>query len=212
MKFTLDQMKAKEADNQGGRIDQSGKYVGLIKSFEFGKFDSGSQYVEIGFESTDKQTASMRIITMKKDGTESDYGIKKIHALMTCLKIKESSMEKETRKKYDFQQRAEIDKVVYFAPEFEGKHVGLLIEMEGYENGNGEYKEKPALFSSFEPQGEFTAKEILEKATQPQQLSELVMALEKRASKKKPQQSQGQGYGGYGAPQAHTQADDDLPW
>ncbi len=209
MKFTLDQMKAKEADNLGGRITATGKYVGVIKSFEFGNFESGSQYVEIGFESHDKQSASMRIITMKKDGTESSYGVNKIHALMTCLKIRESSMQKETRRKYDFTQRAEIDKVVYFAPEFEGKEVGLLIEMEGYENRNGEYKEKPALFASFEPQGEFTAKEILDKATKPEKLAELVATMQNRKPKTpKPQQQsyQSQGY------ENQSNADDDLPW
>lgn len=209
MKFTLDQMKAKEADNLGGRITATGKYVGVIKSFEFVDFDSGAKAVEIGFESHDKQSASMRIITLKKDGTESSYGVNKIHALMTCLKIRESSVQKETRKKYDFTQRAEIDKVVYFAPEFEGKEVGLLIEMEGYENGNGEYKEKPALFASFEPQGEFTAKEILDKATKPEKLAELVATMQNRKQKTpNPQKSyQSQGYGNH--PQ---DLDDGLPW
>lgn len=209
MKFTLDQMKAKEADNLGGRITATGKYVGVIKSFEFVDFDSGAKAVEIGFESHDKQSASMRIITLKKDGTESSYGINKIHALMTCLKIRESSVQKETRRKYDFTQRAEIDKVVYFAPEFEGKEVGLLIEIQVYENANGEYKEKPALFASFEPQGEFTAKEILDKATKPEKLAELVATMQNRKPKTpNPQKSyQSQGYGNH--PQ---DLDDGLPW
>lgn len=207
MKFTLDAMKAKEADNHGGYIKTSGKYVGVIKSFEFGKFDTGSQYVEIGFESQDKQSASIRVITLKKDGTESSYGVNKIHALMTCLKIRESSMQKETRKKYDYNSRAEIDKVVHFAPEFEGKQVGFLIEMEGYTNGNGDYKEKPSLVASFEPQSEFTAKEILNKATQPEQLAELLTAMIKRESKKQQPQQQSQGYGN-----ATQDLDDGLPF
>lgn len=209
MKFTLDQMKAKEADNQSGRITATGKYVGVIKSFEFVDFDSGSKAVEIGFETHDKQSASMRVITIKRDGTESSYGVNKIHALMTCLKIRESSVQKETRKKYDYNLRAEVDKIVQFAPEFEGKEVGFLIEMEGYENPNGEYKEKPALFASFEPQGEFTAKEILNKATKPEKLAELVATMQNRKPKTpKPQQSyQSQGYGNH--PQ---DLDDGLPW
>ena len=209
MKFTLDQMKAKEADNQGGRIKATGKYVGVIKSFEFVDFDSGSKAVEIGFETHDKQSASMRIITLKKDGTESSYGVNKIHALMTCLKIRESSVQQDTRKKYDYNLRAEVDKIVQFAPEFEGKEVGFLVEMEGYENPNGEYKEKPTLFASFEPQGEFTAKEILDKATKPEKLAELVATMQNRKPKTpKTQQSyQSQGYGNH--PQ---DLDDGLPW
>ncbi|QHJ85212.1 MAG: hypothetical protein [Caudoviricetes sp.] len=206
MKFTLDQMKAKEADNQGGYINTSGKYTGKIKTFEFGQFDSGSQYVEIGFESQDKQSASMCVITLKKDGTESSYGVNKIHALMTCLKIRESSMQKETRKKYDYNSRAEIDKVVYFAPEFEGKEVGFLIEMKGYTNSNREYKEKPSLVASFEPQGEFTAKEILDKATKPEKLAELVATMQNRKPKTPKPQQQSQGYGN------QPQSDDDLPF
>ncbi len=152
----------------------------------------------------------MRIITLKKDGTESSYGVNKIHALMTCLKIRESSVQQDTRKKYDYNLRAEVDKIVQFAPEFEGKEVGFLVEMEGYENPNGEYKEKPTLFASFEPQGEFTAKEILDKSTKPEKLAELVatMTINRKPKTPKTQQSyQSQGYGNH--PQ---DLDDGLPW
>lgn len=211
MKFTLDQMKAKQADNQGGYIKTAGQYKGVIKSFEFVDFNSGAKAVEINFESEDKQNASMRIITLKKDGTESEYGIKKIMALMTCLGIKESSVQVATRKKYDFSQGGEVNKQVEFAPEFENKEVGFLIEMEDYQNGNGEWKQKPSLFASFRAKDNLTAKEILERATKSEQLEQLLTTLNSRAKKaQQPQQSQGYG----GVPQVIPQADldDDLPF
>lgn len=210
MKFTLDQVKAKQADNQGGFVKETGKYLGVINSFEFIDFDSGAKAVEIGFETDDKERASMRVIVTKKDGTESEYGVKKIMALMTCLKIKESSVSQEVRKKYDFNQGGEVDKQVEFAPEFEGKEVGLLIEMEDYQNGNGEWKQKPSLFSSFQAKTGFTAKEILEGATKPEQMENLLNALKGRRKKEtsipkvKPH--------GYGTAPKPTDLDDDLPF
>lgn len=213
MKFTLDQVKAKEADNQGAYVKTSGKYQGVIKAFEFVNFDSGSQAVEITFETDDKERASMRVITLKKDGTESEYGVKKIMALMTCIGIRESSVQTATRKKYDFSQGGEVDKQVEFAPEFENKEVGFLIEMEDYQNGNGEWKQKPSLFSSFQAKTGFTAKEILERATKPEQMEQLLNTLKNRS--KKPHQPKTQQSTGYGnAPNGASQGcdDSDLPF
>lgn len=203
MQFTLDTNKAKQADSSGGRIDQAGKYVGKITYAEFGSYSTGSQYIEFGFEDENKLTANFRLITVKKDGEQNEYAIKKINALMACIKVKQTTVQQGTRKKYDYDLKEEVDKQVAFAPEFEGKSVGILVDMETYTNGSGEEKERPSLFASFEASTEFTAKEILDRATKPEQLAQLVARL---GSRKPKPQTQGGSYGG--VPQVLPQDDD----
>ena len=213
--FKLDTAKAKQADNTGSYIKEAGKYLGVIETAELGQFSSGSQYLDIGFKSEDNQTASLRLITQKTDGTENEYAMKKIHALMTCIKVRESSVAQATRKKYDYTTKQDTQQNVYYVPEFEGKKVGLLIEMEDYQNANGEWKQKPQLMATFNYENSMTAKEMLSGATKAEQatlLHEILMERDaKKTAKAGTPKPQTQGGYGDGIPQVIDQ-DDDLPF
>lgn len=211
--FTLDQDAAKKADQEGGRINRTDKYVGVIKRFEFVIAKTGTKGVEIFFESDSKEEASMTLYTEKADGTPI-FGRDKVMALMACVGTRTLTPVDTQAEKYDRDVGAKILQPVTVAPELENKRVGFLIQMEEYLNGNGEVKTKPQLISSFQADTGLMAKEILERKTTPEQLDKAYARLIKQGDKKlqgQPQQQSG-GYGNAQNTSNNNNLDDDLPF
>lgn len=210
--FTLDVESAKKADQEGGRISQTGKYIGTIKRFEFIVSKGGTQGVEIFFEDDSKQEANLTLWTQKADGAPI-FGRDKVMALMTVTGTHTLTPQDTTAEKYDFDVGAKIQQPVTIAPEISNKRVGFLIQMEEYQKNDGTIGKKPTLVSSFREDG-FMAKEIIEKKTQPEQLSKAYERLMKNGDKKLQGQQQ-QSSGGYGNTQNtsnNNYLDDDLPF
>lgn len=211
--FTLDQDAAKKADQEGGRINRTDKYVGVIKRFEFVVAKTGTKGVEIFFESDNKEEASMTLYTEKADGTPI-FGRDKVMALMACVGTRTLTPVDTQAEKYDRDVGAKILQPVTVAPELENKRVGFLIQMEEYLNGNGEVKTKPQLISSFQADTGLMAKEILERKTTPEQLDKAYARLIKNGDKKlqgQPQQQSG-GYGNTQNTSNNNVLDEDLPF
>lgn len=208
--FTLDVESAKKADQEGGRISQTGKYVGTIKRFEFIVAKSGTKGVDIFFETDSKEEATLTLYTEKSDGTPI-FGRDKVMALMTVTGARTLTPQDTTAEKYDFDVGAKIQQPVTIAPEIANKRVGFLIQMEEYQKNDGTIGKKPILISSFREDG-FMAKEILEMKTQPEQLNKAYERLMKNGDKKLQGQSAATQQQGYNNHSQNNDLDDDLPF
>ena len=212
--FNLDTASAKKADSEGGRISQTGKYVGKITRFEFIQSPKGTQGVEIFFEDDDKNEANMSLWTFSADGTPI-FGRDKVNALMACTQTRTLTPTEAQVEKYDYDLRAKIVQPVTMAPELVNKRVGFLIQMEEYEKNDGSVGKKATLFSSFQADTGLMAKEVLDRKTVPEQLDKAYARLMKNGDKKL--QVQAQSRGGYGNAQTQNTSnnndlDDDLPF
>lgn len=209
--FNLDTESAKKADSEGGRISQTGKYVGKIVRFEFvSNPKKGTQGVDIFFESDSKEEAVLRLWTFSADGTPI-FGRDKVNALMTCTQARTLTPTEAQAEKYDFELRQRIVQPVTMAPELTDKRVGLLIQMEEYLKSDGTIGKKPTLVSSFQAETELMAKEILERKTTPEALEKAYARLMKNGDKKLQGQAPAQG-GGYGSVPNVIDDTDNLPF
>ena len=166
--FTLNTESAKQAD-AGGRIEHTGKYVGVIKSMEFVTAKSGAQGFEISFESDAKEYTTVTIWTVSKDG-QSLSGTHKINALLTCCSVRSLTPTEQALEKYDFDLKQKVKRLCTVAPEIAGKRIGLLLQRENYTNSQGQQRHQMNFFAAFSAESELMAKEILDRKTTPELL------------------------------------------
>lgn len=158
--YALNAETAKKGDG-GGRITQTGQYVGKFTRAEAVKSLKGTEGVEFSFEADDGATADFLTLWTHNAQGKEIFGSGFLHAIMTCMKIKALTPKSETIQKWntDIGAKAPVDAIVY--PELVGKPIGLLLQMEQYLKQNGEVGEKMGIAGSYEPVGGFTASEIL---------------------------------------------------
>lgn len=200
--FGFNPESAKQADSSA-RIEEAGKYVGTIKHMEFITAKSGTTGFEIEFETDNKEFASFSIWTEKSDGT-SLGGVHKINAMLACAGVRGLTPTNAQLEKYDFDRKDRVMKNCVVAPEMAGKRIGLLLQRENYQNGNGDWKFQMNFFSCFHAQSELMAKEIVDKKTSPEALPKSLLSLmanpvttrSPKNSNGGYQQNNGGGYGG----------------
>jgi len=208
--YQLDPSSAKQAD-AGGRIDQSGKYTGVLKSVEFVTAKSGAQGLEIHFESDHKEYTTFTVWSFGRDGQKL-MGLSKVNAMMTCAKVRALTPVERQLEKYDYDTKSKIKVPCTVAQELDNKRIGVVLQRENYKNASGEDRVQMNLFASFDPDTELTAKEILEKATQPQELSKIIERLMGNPVITRKQQGQSNAApAGSSNPQS-TDLDNDLPF
>ncbi|AUX87016.1 hypothetical protein C3F34_13905 [Acinetobacter sp. ACNIH2] len=173
--FGYNPESAKQADSSA-RIEEAGKYVGIIKHMEFITANSGTTGFEIEFETDNKESASFSIWTEKKDGTPLG-GVHKINALLACVGVRGLTPTNAPLEKYDFDAKERITKNCIIAPEITGKRVGLLLQRENYQNNSGDWKFQMNFFSCFHAQSELMAKEIIDRKTSPEALPKSLASL-----------------------------------
>lgn len=182
MEYQLDTNAAKQADSINSRIDQSGKYLGILTRAEPITSKKGSQGVDLSFKSETGASADyMTIWTHNGDGKQLQ-GFNALMAIMTCLRTKNLKAESGEVEKYDATQQKRVKVVVPLFKELMNKPIGLLLHMEEYEKTAGGTAWKPAISAAFD-KDEFTASEILSKAQKPETLAKMVHALRDRPLK-----------------------------
>jgi hypothetical protein len=213
--YTLDTQAAKQADQSGKFIKETGKYKGRFIKAEALTATTGTQGIAFTFESDEKQTANITIYTVKSNG-EKLYDFQKLMAIMACMKLRTVSdpvIGKAT--KYDFDAKQDVQ---YDAPlllDLMNKPIGLLLQSCEYEKQKdrvptGEYGWKLEINGAFEASTELTASEILGGKTKPELLASMVAHLSDRPLKNK----------GAGSPRVAPQSsggpssdmDDDIPF
>jgi hypothetical protein len=202
--YTLDTDAAKQAD-AGGRINDTGKYVGTFTKAKKVLSNKGTQGIEFSFESNTGQSADyLTVWTINAEG-EQTYGFKQLMALMTCLKQRNIESKMATVEEYDRISKGMVKRDVEVYPGLMSKPIGILLQMEEYLKKDGSIGEKAALAGFFDPQTEQVAVEILEKK-EPVVLANLVAQLQpvKRLKGSRP--------ASLAAPANDAFADDDIPF
>lgn len=207
--FNFNPESAKKADGSN-RIEESGKYVGTIKSMEFSTArNTGTTGFEIEFESDNKESASFTIWTEKADGTILASGVNKINALLACAGVRALTPTNTQLEKYDYELKERAMRPCVIAPEMTDKPIGLLLQRENYQNSKNETKHRMNFFASFQASTELMAKEILDRKTTPEALPRCLSALlanPNTTSKPRPQQGYGNNnQGGYQSNQGYGQ-------
>lgn len=101
MNYELDAGQARKADQRGGMINETGKYIGRITRAEDITTDKGTKGIDFSFVSRDNAKTRFALYTEKKDGTRIGIGHAFVMALMTCLKVRSIKPTEQKVKKWD---------------------------------------------------------------------------------------------------------------
>lgn len=175
---------ARKSDAGGGAIKEMGKYVGAFTQAKNVTTRKGGKGIEFKFKSDTGQTANIAIYTVSATG-EQYQGYEALMAIMACMGLRNINPVDGIATKYDFDQRKDVEEEASIFPEL-CKPIGVLLETEDYEKQNGDTATRIVLKGVFRAADELTASEILDRKTQPEQLSRMVTALRHRPLKHAP--------------------------
>ena len=207
--YALNTDEAKAAEYTGGRIEESGKYIGKFTRAEDIKAASGAVGIEFAFETPEGQRTICNIYTLNKSG-EPIFGRKMLMALMTCMKVRNIEATRAQVKKWDREAGAEKVVEASVFKELQDKPIGLLLQREEYEKRDGGVGVKMNIAGCFDAATELVASEILDKRTKPEVLPKMLAALRDKPLKvdARPAASAAPSGGGGG----FADMDDDIPF
>lgn len=188
--YTLDAQAAKQADQTGKFIKETGKYKGRFTKAEALSASTGTKGIAFTFESDEKQTVNFSIYTMKADG-EKLYSYQTLMAIMACMKLRNiADPVMGTATKYDFDTKQEVKYQAPLLLDLMNKPIGVVLQSCEYEKQKdrvptGEYGWKIEIQGAFEAATELTASEILSGKTKPEVLAGMVAHLTDRPLKHK---------------------------
>lgn len=183
--YTLDPVSAKASLPQGKqRIDVAGAYQGRMRKVFYEQKPSGSESVNIMFESDDGQEVGpLTIWTHGKEGQEL-YGNGLFNAILTCARVKELKSANGTVELYDFNEKAVVERQKEVYPALSDKPIGLFLREEEYQKQDGSIGTKMSISGAFEHGTKLMADEILTKQTTPVRYAGQVAWLEANPLKK----------------------------
>lgn len=176
MNYNLDPKAASAADVIFSKIEQKGKYLGVITRAEPVTSKKGTKGIDLSFRANSGETADyLTLWTHNTDGKQL-MGFNTLMAIMTCLRVKTLSAVDGEIEKYDQDQAKRVKVTVPLFKELMNKQIGLLLAMEEYPKTAGGTGWKPVISAAFD-ENEFTASEILSQAKTQELLGKMVMAL-----------------------------------
>lgn len=173
--YTLDPQAAKEANQGGKRITETGKYKGKIKAAWVETYQTGTEAVCIQFESDNGQEAGpLTLFTFNRDN-QPLAGLKMFNAILACMRVRTATPRQGSVTLYDFDQKAEVDKQKPVFQELTGKPIGFLLQQEEYTDKDGYLrvddtgapKTRMRINAPFEASTELMAAEVLDRQAQP---------------------------------------------
>jgi hypothetical protein len=188
--YTLDATAAKQADQTGKFIKETGKYKGRFTKAEALVATTGTKGISFTFESDEKQIANFAIYTMRANG-ERLQSFQTLMAIMACMRLRGiADPVKGKATKYDFDAKADVEYQADLLLDLMNKPIGVILQLCEYEKQKdrvptGEYGWKIELQGAFEASTEFTASEILNGATKPELLANIVSRLADRPLRNK---------------------------
>lgn len=196
--YQLDTQAAKQADETGKFIKETGKYKGKFTKAEALTATTGTQGIAFTFVADSGQVANFSIYTVKGDGTKLS-SFQTLMALMACMKLRNVSDPKVgVTTKYDFDAKADVQYEAPLLLDLMNKPIGVILQSCEYEKQKdrvptGEYGWKIELQGAFDSATELTASEILGGVTKPEKLAKMIATLADRPLKSKaaPRQTQG---------------------
>ena len=189
--YTIDATAAREAENFSKFLSETGKYKGkFICAEKLVSSNKGTHGIGFTFESDSKQTTRFDIWTMNAQG-EHLMGFKTLSAIMACLKLKTLAVGTGPVERYDYDTKQRYTVQAEIFPDLLNKPIGLVLVNTEYEKmrenkKTGETGWRLELVAPFEAATEFTAAEIMDRATQPKKLAAIVSMLADRPLKNKP--------------------------
>lgn len=215
--YALDTQAAKEADQTGQYLRDTGKYIGMfMRAEKIISSNKGTHGVGFTFGTgtlqQPGQTTRFDLWTMSADNTHL-MGFKSLMAIMTCLKLRDIKPVPGKVERYDYDTKTSHVEDAEVFPDLVGKPIGCLFRSTEYEKMKEGRKTgltgwRLELAGAFQADTELTAAEILDKKTAPVQLGKMVELLADRPLKKS----------GNGAPSSAAQGrgpvdqDDDIPF
>lgn len=176
MDYNLDPKAAAAADVIFSKIEQKGKYLGVLTRAEPVTSKKGTTGVDLSFRANSGETADyLTLWTNNTDGKQL-MGFNTLMAIMTCLRVKTINAVDGEIEKYDQDQAKRVKVTVPLFKELMNKPIGLLLVMEEYPKNAGDTGWKPVISAAFD-ENEFTASEILSQAKTQELLGKMVMAL-----------------------------------
>jgi len=160
--YSLDANLAKQGSGGiGGRIQECGKYLGMIKWAREWVYDT-STAIELCFIDQNDQEAKIKVFVTSNDPTKgASYGLKQLNAIMTCVKVRAINGVNGTVNTWDFDASAMTDQQATIFPELAGKPIGFLLQKEFYVYNN-ELKFEMNVVAPFTLDSNQTAKEVLD--------------------------------------------------
>lgn len=207
--YALNTEMAREgAGSLGGRIRETGKYIGVIEWAREVTFDSGAVAVELKFRSVDDQTAQLKMFVSSPKSNEPLYGIKQLNAVMACAKVRVINGSAGSVELWDSNAKAMVITPSTVFKELAGKPIGFLLQKEIYEH-QGQPRDQMLLFAPFTSDTEQTAREVLDNKGLKGELEKLCDGLKDkvRQGTAPVQQHQAAGVSGGGG-----DFDDDIPF
>lgn len=201
--MTLDIAAAKQADQTGKFIKDTGKYIGKFTKAEALTATTGTKGVSFTFESNDGQSVNFAIYIAKANG-EKLSSHQTLNAIMACMKLRSvSAPVTGTATKYDFTAKTDVQYQAPLLLDLMNKPIGVLLQSCEYAKEKdrvptGEYGWKIELQGAFQAETELTASEVLTSKTKPEVLAQMVAHLADRPLKNRTG----------GAHPAHSQNDD----
>lgn len=180
--YTLDTKAAADADVIFSKIEQKGKYLGIITRAEQVTSKKKTKGVDISFKANSGEVADyLTIWTHNAEGKQL-MGFNTLMAIMTCLRVRELNSSSGEIEKYDQDQKKRVKAIVPIFRDLMDKPIGLLMHMEEYEKTSGGTAWKPVIAAAFD-KDEFTASEILNKSKSPATLEKMLSSLKDRPLK-----------------------------
>lgn len=220
--YKLDPTAAREAENFNSYLSETGKYKGkFTRAEKLVSANKGTHGIGFTFEADNKQSTRFDIWTMDASGKHLS-GFKAINAIMACMKLRELTEGRGEVDRYDYDTQQRFKDQADLFPNLMGQPIGLVLRKTEYEKmrdgqKTGETGWRLELVAPFEAATEFTAAEILDKATQPKKLAAIVATLTDRPLQHRPAARTSQGYGdappaGHPANGGFESLDDDIPF
>lgn len=214
--YKLDTQAARDADQFGNYLNESGKYIGkFTRAEKLVSQGKGTHGIGFTFEDQSKRTTRFDLWTVKANG-EHIQGYKYLNAIMTVLKLRELSERPATVDRYDYEAKQMTKVQADVFPDLMDKPIGIILRNTEYAKvrdgrETGETGWRLELVAPFDANTEFTAGEILDKKTKPEKLTAILAMLQDRPMKARPlatapSPSTPSGGGGF------NDMDDDIPF
>lgn len=215
--YALDAKVAKESDQIGGYLKDTGKYKGqFTRAEKLVSANKGTHGIGFTFADENGQTTRFDIWTMNAQ-EEQLSGYKSLMAIMACMKVRNLTVKTAEVERYDYDAKERYTEDAEVFAELTGKPIGLLLRNTEYEKmrdgqKTGDTGWRLELYAPFEAATEFTAGEIIDKKKTPEQLAKILATLADRPLKKgstpAPRQAAAPQTGG----SRMSDMDDDIPF
>jgi len=179
--LSLDTQDARKADNRSSTITESGAYEGIITRAEKLQSEKGTVGLGISFKSDDGATANYLDLYTHNAQGEKLPSKAIVDAILCCTRTKEASEGMIDVEKWDKEAKSNYKAKVTGYPQLINKRIGLLLQQELQTDiKTGADVERVSIYGVFESGTNFTASEILDKATKPEKLARMIDAVNKK--------------------------------